>query len=155
MIQKKKFSDAIAANISVVGGLIGTATDSKNGLMPAKMYSNNVEYGTTSYRLWKLYDVSYNYSCEGAVIDVLGTSYVSRITISTYNNDGSLIHNTHVFANGLVLKLFEKDKKVYLYSNQRGNYSKAFIKSTMNIKYITESQEPLDMSSYKEIMLNQ
>ena len=27
MIQKKKFSDAIAANISVVGGLIGTATD--------------------------------------------------------------------------------------------------------------------------------
>lgn len=155
MIQKKKFSDAIAANISVVGGLIGTATDSKNGLMPAKMYSNNVEYGTTSYRLWELYDVSYNYSCEGAVIDVLGTFDVSQITISTYNSDGALRHNTHVISNGLVLKLFEKDKKVYLYSNQRGNYSKAFIKSTMNIKYITESQEPLDMSSYKEIMLNQ
>ena len=140
---------------AVVGGLIGTATDSKNGLMPAKMYSNNVEYGTTSYRLWELYDVSYNYSCEGAVIDVLGTFDVSQITISTYNYDGALRHNTHVISNGLVLKLFEKDKKVYLYSNQRGNYSKAFIKSTMNIKYITESQEPLDMSSYKEIMLNQ
>lgn len=138
-----------------VGGLIGTATDSKSGLMSSKMYSNNVEYGTTSYRLWELYDVSSIYSCEGAVIDVLGTFCASQITISTYNNDGSLRHNTHAFSIGNVLKLFEKDKKVYLYSNQRGNYSKAFIKSTMNIKYITESQEPLDMSSYKEIMLNQ
>lgn len=33
MIQKKKFSDAIAANISVVGGLIGNATTDKDGLM--------------------------------------------------------------------------------------------------------------------------
>lgn len=29
MIQKKKFSDAIAANISVVGGLIGVANTKK------------------------------------------------------------------------------------------------------------------------------
>ena len=63
--------------------------------------------------------------------------------------------NLKGFANGRVLKLYKKDKKVYLYSNKRGKYSNAFIKSTMNIKYITESQEPLDMSSYKEIMLNQ
>lgn len=35
MIQKKKFSDAIAANISVVGGLIGVANTKKNGLLPS------------------------------------------------------------------------------------------------------------------------
>ena len=38
MIQKKKFSDAIAANISVVGGLIGVATTEKDGLMSKKSY---------------------------------------------------------------------------------------------------------------------
>lgn len=35
MIQKKKFSDAIAANISVLGGLIGVASLGKNGLLPS------------------------------------------------------------------------------------------------------------------------
>ena len=51
MIQKKKFSDAIAANISVVGGLLPVADASKNGLMPKKMativienWSSNDEY---------------------------------------------------------------------------------------------------------------
>ena len=39
MIQKKKFSDAIAANISVVGGLIGTANNNKNGLMSKDDYN--------------------------------------------------------------------------------------------------------------------
>ena len=38
MIQKKKFSDAIAANISVVGGLIGNATKDKDGLMPKSAF---------------------------------------------------------------------------------------------------------------------
>ena len=32
MIQKKKFSDAIAANISVVGGLLPVANENNNGL---------------------------------------------------------------------------------------------------------------------------
>ena len=36
MIQKKKFSDAIAANISVVGELMSEATTTKKGLMPSK-----------------------------------------------------------------------------------------------------------------------
>ena len=35
MIQKKKFSDAIAANISVVGGLLPDASLSNRGLIPA------------------------------------------------------------------------------------------------------------------------
>ena len=35
MIQKKKFSDAIAANISVVGGLLPNASLSNRGLIPA------------------------------------------------------------------------------------------------------------------------
>lgn len=39
MIQKKKFSDAIAANISVVGGLLPTVSQIKNGLMPYTLYS--------------------------------------------------------------------------------------------------------------------
>ena len=43
MIQKKKFSDAIAANISVVGGLIGTATKEKDGLMSKKMATIEIE----------------------------------------------------------------------------------------------------------------
>lgn len=38
MIQKKKFSDAIAANISVVGRLIPVATIDKSGLIPAGGY---------------------------------------------------------------------------------------------------------------------
>ena len=40
MIQKKKFSDAIAANISVVGELIGVVSSEKNGLMPKNGFIN-------------------------------------------------------------------------------------------------------------------
>lgn len=48
MIQKKKFSDAIAANISVVGELLPVANQNQNGLLPKKHFifscssSNNV-----------------------------------------------------------------------------------------------------------------
>lgn len=35
MIQKKKFSDAIAANISVVGGLLPKVSNEIDGLMPS------------------------------------------------------------------------------------------------------------------------
>ena len=38
MIQKKKFSDAIAANISVVGGLLPVATTKRDGLMSKVSY---------------------------------------------------------------------------------------------------------------------
>ena len=44
MIQKKKFSDAIAANISVVGGLIGTATPEKNGLQDKNFAPKGFSY---------------------------------------------------------------------------------------------------------------
>lgn len=41
MIQKKKFSDAIAANISVVGGLLPRANSMTDGLMTKSIYKKS------------------------------------------------------------------------------------------------------------------
>lgn len=139
-----------------MGGRIGTATDEKDGLMPMRMYQNNMTYPTTGYRMWQLYDSNSNYSCEGAVIDVLGIGASGQITISTYNAEGTLRYYISVTGGYSPLKLLEKDKKVFLYSNQRGNYSKVFIKSTMSITLAYYNDEtPADISGYNEIDLEQ
>ena len=68
MIQKKKFSDAIAANISVVGGLIPVATIYKSGFIPAGGYIRQdlgnkwhclFESSTTAANVVRIQSISY------------------------------------------------------------------------------------------------
>lgn len=88
MIQKKKFSDAIAANISVVGGLIGTATPSKDGLIPRELMPISVDT-TDSKSLFLLASFSSNGKFIATfVISVNKTQYVqpySYIVSFSYN----------------------------------------------------------------------
>lgn len=54
MIQKKKFSDAIAANISVVEELLPVVSPTKNGL--ATYNSNRVRFTSSLNKAFKIFD---------------------------------------------------------------------------------------------------
>ena len=47
------------------------------------------------------------------------------------------------------MKLYERDGKVYLYSNQTGSYTKVFIRSCDNIEQVGSDQQ--DMAGYNQI----
>ena len=53
MIQKKKFSDAIAANISVVGGLLPVANNTKNGLAIKGTMNMDISLNSSTERRFK------------------------------------------------------------------------------------------------------
>lgn len=59
MIQKKKFSDAIAANISVLEGLIGVATSDNDGLLDKNLRNNiNISIGNSGSSTNKIFELT-------------------------------------------------------------------------------------------------
>ena len=132
-----------------VGGLIGPATSDKDGLMTSLTMSNNIIYQASQYRLWLLYDVKDTYMIKGAEIVYMGPNATGEVIISSYNDGGTIKHSTTKIGDISPMKLYERDGKVYLYSNQTGSYTKVFIRSCDNIEQVGSGQQ--DMAGYNQI----
>ena len=133
----------------LVGGLIGPATSDKDGLMTSLTMSNNIIYQASQYRLWLLYDVKDTYMIKGAEIVYMGHNATGEVIISSYNDGGTIKHSTTKIGDISPMKLYERDGKVYLYSNQTGSYAKVFIRSCDNIEQVGSGQQ--NMAGYNQI----
>ena len=117
--------------------------------MTSLTMSNNIIYQASQYRLWILYDVKDTYMIKGAEIVYMGPYATGEVIISSYNDDGTIKHSTTKSGDISPMKLYERDGKVYLYSNQTGSYTKVFIRSCDNIELVGSGQQ--DMSGYNQI----
>ena len=136
---------------SVVGELIGPATSDKAGLMTSLTMSNNIIYQASQYRLWLLYDVKDTYMIKGAEIVYMGPKVTGEVIISSYNDAATIKHSATKSGDISPMKLYERDGKVYLYSNQTGSYTKVFIRSCDNIEQVGSGQQ--DMAGYNQIYI--
>ena len=132
-----------------VGGLIGTATSDKAGLMPSLAYSSTSVYNMTTYRLLKLFSVNEPWMRKHAVVEYGGTSDDGYAMVSAVNKDGLIECNLFVQGSIYPLEFYQKDNSIFLYANQTGTYSKAFIRSCDLIA--TERVGSTDMSGYTKI----
>ena len=156
MIQKKKFSDAIAANISVVGGLIGNATFNKDGLMPSGQYIEDTQVSNKKYII--LHKSIYQWSLDRFFFSIGNGSAESLIYITIYNMTGTVkakyIHKGHSFR--LLYKKEGNTMEVYLAQSTPGNtfnnmyISKTPIRSNASDSAIANIDDIGDESSFTE-----
>lgn len=109
MIQKKKFSDAIAANISVVGGLIPTASVTNKGLQSAgNVKKQGRKISSTGNKVYKITSANNHFthyssllhvaspaSADAAVYIITSYNYTVNVTLLS-----GVIRN-HSFHNGV------------------------------------------------------
>ena len=136
-----------------MGGLIGTATKGKDGLMPKLAARNNEVYGVTSYSIYKLYTFG-TWDVQGANIRYFGENKSGNITISSVNDEKKNQHSITMSGTISPIKLYEKDKSVYLYANQRGSTARALISSTQIIEQTYYGETTTALSGYTKISIS-
>lgn len=134
----------------VVGGLIGLATSSQNGLMSQLAYSSTGVYSAGSYQLYKLFTFDTDWDRKFAAIEYGIGEQNCYAMVSAYNRPSGKLYKLHkTFNVETALKLYYKDNDVYLFCNQNGSFAKCFIRSTDVVTLVRQGSD--DMSGYTEI----
>lgn len=135
-----------------MGGLIGTATDSKNGLMPTSVYKNycrELSTSSNSRKLWKITEANYD---APILLRIYGRNsgnsfYLTDFVINKNNSRRyDLFNETQS-----TLILYRKDNFIYI--ELQGTYSSAIVdlqsrNSQLNPEDVTDS---VSTSSLQEI----
>lgn len=125
MIQKKKFSDAIAANISVVGGLLPDATILRSGLMTsrhAQMLGSGFVINAGSGHKGKYVKLFTINNYNGTIATVEMCSYGDSSSFLLEISLGTGIQSAIAYRNGKILlgslsgfKFYVVDLSIYMF----------------------------------------
>lgn len=113
MIQKKKFSEAIAANISVVEELVGIASGNNDGLLSSALYKNRFQ--TFSVESNTIYEFSITKGDLGYMLLVKGCTVLASenglLEVFISNNYSHKIQYNTGFVE---IKLSPNKDKIYI-----------------------------------------